>query len=411
MRFSELMEKYKQGEATPEEIARVEAELERQEAIEAYLAEQLESAFGGKDAPEESGGEEAQTLSKKVNKRLRKVTFKAAAIVLAAAAAVAGIVLGVRFFNDKTHYDPNRGYEKVNNYVHTGQFYLDVRAYTELHCPGYMADFVKSVPQGNGVHRVRVALQDSFGALDSVYDGVIVRGELEDPQYMVWPLPIGNAFGYKEGSVAYSVEGGPARYEQPPYERESHVEDLSRLQEDTGATAFLTFREDLSLLEFAEYVKYWEEDVYVMYAAVRAREGRFGGLTTGFEPTGSGVLIEGTQFGEGEHPGFQLRLPYPATAEEMAACWEQHFRTLLEYMAGRGGFLQALGYVQYPLIYEEMLAYIDENGVQVYGIMVQGEAGRLLQMEREENIFSFYVDNVKFSRLEKRERQYAYELG
>lgn len=409
MSFSELMEKVRRGEATPEEQGRIAELLEQHEVIEEYLAEKLNADFA-ESLPQEDGGE-TRLLTKKVNRRMRNVTLKAAAIVLAVAAAAAGIVFGVRAYNQNKYYDPNRGYEK-NTYVHSGQFYLDVRAFTLLHCPGYMADFVKSVPQGNGVHTIRIALQDRFNALDSVYDGTIVRGELEDPTYRVWPLPIGNAFGYKEGWLAYSHEGGPTIIGQDPEQRGFIVEELARIPGDSEATAFLTFREELSLEELARFSKEWgEKEAYFLYAAVRPRDDRIGvGLTTGFVPSGGGALLEQSDPVLEKYPDLQMSLPYPATEQEMAEAWEPHFTTLLQYMMDRGEFLQTLGYVQYRDFYRELLEYVQEHGISIYGVMVSGNAEMLLEMEKDENVFSFYVDNVKFSRLEKRERGYAYEM-
>lgn len=47
MTFRELLDKYRAGQASEEERALVEAELEKSEAIADYLAEQVEDALGG----------------------------------------------------------------------------------------------------------------------------------------------------------------------------------------------------------------------------------------------------------------------------------------------------------------------------------------------------------------------------
>ena len=46
MTFRELLEKYRAGQASEEERALVEAELEKSEAIADYLAEQVEDELG-----------------------------------------------------------------------------------------------------------------------------------------------------------------------------------------------------------------------------------------------------------------------------------------------------------------------------------------------------------------------------
>lgn len=48
MTFRELLDKYRAGQASEEERAMVEAELEKSEAIADYLAEQVEDAQIGR---------------------------------------------------------------------------------------------------------------------------------------------------------------------------------------------------------------------------------------------------------------------------------------------------------------------------------------------------------------------------
>mgnify|MGYP000417595934 CR=1 FL=1 len=50
MTFRELLEKYRAGQASEEERALVEAELEKSEAIADYLAEQVEDELGTAEA-------------------------------------------------------------------------------------------------------------------------------------------------------------------------------------------------------------------------------------------------------------------------------------------------------------------------------------------------------------------------
>ena len=51
MTFRELLDKYRAGQASEEERALVEAELEKSEAIADYLAEQVEDALGAAELP------------------------------------------------------------------------------------------------------------------------------------------------------------------------------------------------------------------------------------------------------------------------------------------------------------------------------------------------------------------------
>ncbi|UQT48214.1 hypothetical protein M5E87_26810 [Flavonifractor plautii] len=82
MTFRELLDKYRAGQASEEERALVEAELEKSEAIADYLAEQVEDALGAAETQAPAG--EVRHIQKKVNRRLRRTAVWAACIVLAA---------------------------------------------------------------------------------------------------------------------------------------------------------------------------------------------------------------------------------------------------------------------------------------------------------------------------------------
>ena len=102
MTFRELLDKYRAGQASEEERALVEAELEKSEAIADYLAEQVEDALGAAETQAPAG--EVRHIQKKVNRRLRRTAVWAACIVLAA-------LLGVRFvvspLVSSLYYQPN----------------------------------------------------------------------------------------------------------------------------------------------------------------------------------------------------------------------------------------------------------------------------------------------------------------
>ena len=70
MTFRELLDKYRAGQASEEERAMVEAELEKSEAIADYLAEQVEDALGAAETQAPAG--EVRHIQKKVNRRLRR---------------------------------------------------------------------------------------------------------------------------------------------------------------------------------------------------------------------------------------------------------------------------------------------------------------------------------------------------
>jgi len=82
MNFKELIERYKEGIATEEEIKIIEKEIEKYEAIEDYLADNMDMDFISTNDIDKDK-DEAEILQRNVNKRLRKVVISSVSIVLA----------------------------------------------------------------------------------------------------------------------------------------------------------------------------------------------------------------------------------------------------------------------------------------------------------------------------------------
>ena len=149
MTFRELLDKYRAGQASEEERALVEAELEKSEAIADYLAEQVEDALGAAETQAPAG--EVWHIQKKVNRRLRRTAVWAACIVLAA-------LLGVRFvvspLVSSLYYQPNEkgfgtGIEGEPDPEYDA-ITLDLTALYSLIAPGDTVNSVTAQPEGFG---------------------------------------------------------------------------------------------------------------------------------------------------------------------------------------------------------------------------------------------------------------------
>ena len=159
MTFRELLEKYRAGQASEEERALVEAELEKSEAIADYLAEQVEDELGTAEAQAPAG--EVRHIQKKMNRRLRRTAAWAACIVLA-------VLLGVRFVASplvaSLYYQPN---EKGFGTSIEGEpdteceaIALDLTALYSLTAPGNTVNSVTARPEGFGRYILTYELRD-----------------------------------------------------------------------------------------------------------------------------------------------------------------------------------------------------------------------------------------------------------
>lgn len=188
MTFRELLEKYRAGQASEEERALVEAELEKSEAIADYLAEQVEDELGTAEAQAPAG--EVRHIQKKMNRRLRQTAAWAACIVLA-------VLLGVRFVASplvaSLYYQPN---EKGFGTSIEGEpdteceaIALDLTALYSLTAPGNTVNSVTARPEGFGRYILTYELRDWLtGETDQI------SGTLDASQTGGWVRTFGSNF-------------------------------------------------------------------------------------------------------------------------------------------------------------------------------------------------------------------------
>ena len=188
MTFRELLEKYRAGQASEEERALVEAELEKSEAIADYLAEQVEDELGTAETQAPAG--EVRHIQKKMNRRLRRTAAWAACIVLA-------VLLGVRFVASplvaSLYYQPN---EKGFGTSIEGEpdteceaIALDLTALYSLTAPGNTVNSVTARPEGFGRYTLTYELRDWLtGETDQI------SGTLDASQTGGWVRTFGSNF-------------------------------------------------------------------------------------------------------------------------------------------------------------------------------------------------------------------------
>lgn len=384
MGFKEQLTRYKNGEATAEEIKAVEEELEKNELINEYLAEHI---LAGSELPQPPAGDaEAKKVRRAVNRRLA-VTI-VASVLLVAVLALLTVFVGLPMY-DRAFYNPNEGYQ---NRFGTTQFLADVSAYTELHFPGMITGSAKAEPLGMGEYDIAIHQWNTFGGNDAFYRDRIVRGKAQNALYEFYHFPAINVF--------YDIGGASEKQDAASYSY--YVEELKRLPETAWVSAYISFARDIDMQEFAA-LKQRYEGMNFRWVAVRVTDDHFFGTQIGFEPTGSGIVIEDLVPKE-KYPAFELadceRGPNGYSPETL----ETHFKTLVQYLADRDAFIKALGEVNNirpGVYYRGVLDYVNQNGVKSYGVLVHGHVGDILRFLDEDITNSVFVEDVKLSRLER----------
>lgn len=386
--FRNLLERYKSGNATPEESALVREEIEKLEAINHFLAEEFNEELPSIEKTDDVPS--AKKLSRKVTFKLfRTVLLVVLSICVLAAAVVGGCNL---YF-----YNPNSGIQPV--YGGDGQLLVDMKAFTELHSPGYTTYQAKAWRNGPGSYQLWIQQQNLFKGETERYSEQIVRGKALGNDSGLpndyWHFPLMNAFGDREGKFSY--EEGGKRITPSTEEQEKNLNSLAQLPESSRAAVYVTLSKDLTLEQFADLYEKWNGKLEFFYAAI-VSDDKYMTSTIGFSPDFNGTVLEENAPDEAEYPYFQL--PWSSvTQAEQPEIWSKHFHSLLRYLSTRKKFLDAMTSVNgiRPDYYRRVLDYVNKNGTNVYGVLISGSTKDVQAFLAQEGYYDFYVNGVRLS--------------
>lgn len=414
MTFRELLEKYKNGTATEDERALVEAELEKSEAIADYLAEGLEVLEEGGEAPPDSGAA-ARKVKRTMNRRLRRTALWAAAMVLA-------VVLAVRFVVDPLvssfYYQPNaqtvgqdekRDAEAAMMCAAGDDVEVDLTALYELLVPGQTPVDVQVDVEGFGRYTLTYQTEDGLTG-----DMLPVTQKLRPGTYDT-QLP-GRWGNYELGWLDFAA---PASLE----ERASAETDyLSQLPATSFVTAWVHFPEDLTCVQFAQMAESYDLDrdnrIFFRWAGVRVsdsdedtgRMSHFLGMIPEEAATEQARVSPAWEtYPLFDYHQYFVENGFDSVGNNQSANsgyqMETHFQSVLAYAADRTEAVEAL----VGTIYEEALwnfaaaqSYVEEHGVRIGGALVYAEPKVLLRMWERGEIDGLSLEEVLPSRYSAR---------
>ncbi len=182
MNFKDIVERYKNGTATEEEVRLIEEELEKQKWLNELLYDELEeelgaggSAEGAAAGPGDGGGavrDDAQQFSKLIQRAIRRAFLKAGAVILTIGVALTiFLCYGLSPIVDSIYYDPAEDVilqEWEDGHTSTQRFGIDMGVYTELNYPLVRFDGASVTEQGFGEY--------SF----QLFQGITVNGMAND---------------------------------------------------------------------------------------------------------------------------------------------------------------------------------------------------------------------------------------
>jgi len=346
MNFKDALEHYRAGSATEEEAALVEAELEKTQLIAEYLDEAWD--IQTPDAPPPD--------YRKVRKRLRQQRIFLILIPVLIVAIIAAVLpLG----HSLLYFDPTK-----STFVSScSDFELYLSAYTELFQPNHY--FFNAVVNQTGLGRyqleiVRYGLDDrSPEELTAILD----KGTMTFPkEFLRSGLPI---------NILANTTLPP--YEMSPEHKAQVREKLEQLPDYISVRAAVSFQEDWSMEELVAFRDQLNGEI--TWSAIRHAPTDTQMLPLiGIQPNRSMVYYTGdTKLGQ-LYPAF-----YISESDCTPELLEQHFESLLQYIVDHPEITDVMGLERVDY-YEDVLAYIREQGVKSYGCVVQTSARELLRL-------------------------------
>ncbi len=422
MTYRDYLKQYKAGTLPEKEQKRVEADIERQDAISEYLLEREENdtadfkeeGFFAQRAEFQGEKEQEKQFMRMVNRSIRRAFFKMGAVV---AAVVLAIVLFVQFalpgMVAALYYNPG---EQVGE--HTNRISLDMAVYTELTMPGYDRDSVTVYDRGYGDYDICIYQRYSLNRTLTNINGRIEQGRLTLYDANILKRPVGNAFGWFQmptgtgktleelTNAGTEAQAGGANFFSAAGTKEEALETLKQLPENEKYVAYVTLNDRMSYEEFMEFSAEEEKkgQLTPFWCAVRVNDSGEGepGI---FQPENLGFICDpmcsnALNWNREEYPNLRLWDETELTdweAEEKRHSDETymrgHFVSLLRYMGEQEEFLAMWG--ETPKTYQDAADYVQEHGLEIYGYVTIGEKEELLSLAENSVVYEIYTQKLR----------------
>lgn len=386
MTFSELLKKYKEGTLTEEEKILVENELEKNEAINNYLAENLELDSITSTIDERPSVISAKKVRKSVNHKLFKVILLSVAIVFSIILSINYIVsplIASKYYNPTKH--------SLSKYQ--SNFVFDVRALNELINPGYGISYASAENNGFGNYTLSLESNNLFTKEKTSINYILKKNE---------PYARYNYFDNNNNAIRYnplwseskSSEAYKKELEYKEKETKEIINYLAKLPNTNYVSSYVLFGEDITLNELRELM-YKYPSLKFNWTAIRVSNEKVQ-LPLGFriDPSGDCQTMDTDYYNK--YPalllGDYLRTDDADSANGLVPIYTKHFKSLLEYLAHNTDFVNAL--TNFDLDFDKYLNFIENNGIKSYGALIYGNPNDIIDFYENENILTIDIDNV-----------------
>ena len=368
MTFRELLEKYKNQTATPEERKQVEAELEKYNALTEYLLEQ-DVDMEGEDLAEHQ--EELQKIDRSMKKRGRRII----AIAVVIACVVMGALTAFQPVISKViWYDPTE--QDFQQYSYDISCHLAVLA--ELTMPEVQMESVMITEKGWGQYDLQVQQREWSSGEYLWEDGTVTRGKIQ-LKSNVYQYSVINAFSRGTAEFGNSVMTESAKAKAA----------LADLPEYLKMEAYVSLGKDWTMEELENFAA--QQDGYLGWVGVRTspEDQQFLPLM-GFDADSSGYIWENV---DAAYPFYELSMHEDVPLSE---AWEKHFLALLQYSVDHGDFYARLNQSNdHGSTCQMVQEYVTENGVKTYGFLYYGTSAEMRKLLENEDVEGIYVTDYQ----------------
>lgn len=394
MNFKELLDKYKDGTLDEKNRALVEAELKKNEAINEYLADEIEKEF------QFSMDESEEGAAENYNKRIKKaVDQKFRKTVLISICAVFLMMFLSKYLLSPIvssfYYNPNStSVSKVPGNSFKNNIRIDLAVYTELYRPGYRLGSVYSIDNGYGNYDLIVEDYNLFTQKTQRHSNInLKRNKLTG---------FFDFLHNRDYHISTMIDSsGPLAEKFHSDETADIIESLKKLPKTSYISAFVTFKDYLTMHEIHELSSNYRNTVSndkFELAWVGIDVGDYTGAhIVGFNPNSRGP----ENIDKEKYPTLfmtDLFLSEDTRWKEttIETGYEDHFKSMLKYLYDRKTFAKAFGVKYKPReFYKNTLDYVEENGVKSYGVVVFGTVDNILEFMDTEEIQYIYLNDVQ----------------
>lgn len=403
MTYRELLEQYKKGELDKEEAIKLEADLEKHDAISTYLFEEDFKDDVEKFFENELPSNNTRNEQSDVNFMLQiKQTIRRSFLKLGISVFVITVVfmLFVLFALPKMvsyfYYNPAK--TVVNN---LNQVSLDMSIYTNLVAPGSLREYVSAQPNGYGNYDICIYQNVSYNDRFTNLMGKISRGKLTLYDVNILKKPTGNVFGWfqitgDKTKKLSDLVSNQTQYNMTPWGGPAKSREyLKELDEKDTYVVYVTLNR---MMPYEEFSKFLEEktDNPQVWCAVDTEESESQDLhikieNIGFWNNAISFLPDSLDFKKYPELIYNDTMSQDELKSEKQT--KTHFISMLRYMADQKEFLQMMQ--EDSSTYLHAANYIEKNGIHVYGFALITDKETAMQLDDLDEVYQVYAEVLR----------------